>query len=132
MPYILKERAMGSEFRYTGYAQEIIFGAGTLERLSETIERFRWRRLMLCSTGSLRRDGSIARVEKILGERLAASYEHIRPHVPDFQVEEATNLAHEHEIDAAIGLGGGSAIGMAKAVASALEERRSGRPARAT
>src|SRR6266700_1064941 len=120
-----------NEFRYTSYAQEIIFGAGSLDHLSETIERFHWRRLMLCSTGSMRRDSTIARVEGILGERLVASYEHVQPHVPDFQVAEATNLAHEHEIDAIIGIGGGCPIGMAKADRFALEERCSGRPGRA-
>ena len=119
-----------NQFSYTSYAQEIIFGAGSLDHLSETIERFQWRRLMLCSTVSLRRDGSIARVEGILGEHLVASYEHVQPHVPDFQVAEATNLAHEHEIDAVIGLGGGSPIGMAKAVSLAVEELRTGQPAR--
>ena len=86
---------------------------------------------MLCSTGSLRRDGSIAKVEGILGDRLAATYEHVQPHVPAFQVAEAANLANEHEIDAVIGLGGGSPIGMAKAVSLAVEELRTGQPARA-
>ena len=121
-----------NQFRYTSYAQEIIFGAGSLDHLSETIERFHWHRLMLCSSGSMRRDGTIARVEGILGDHLVTSYEHVQPHVPDFQVAEATNLAHEHEIDAVIGIGGGSPIGMAKAVSFALEERRSGRLARAS
>lgn len=120
-----------NEFLYTSYAQEIIFGAGSLASLNEAIERFHWRRLMLCSTGSLRRDGSIAKVEGILSDRLVAVYEHIQPHVPDFQVAEAANLAYENEIDAVIGMGGGSPIGMAKAVSLALEEKRTGRPARA-
>jgi alcohol dehydrogenase YqhD (iron-dependent ADH family) len=53
-----------NEFRYTSYAQEIIFGPGSLGRLGEAVERFHWRRLMLCSTGSLRRDGTIAAIEK--------------------------------------------------------------------
>src|SRR5205823_5584083 len=75
--------------------------------------------------------GTIARIEGILGDHLVTSYEHVQPHVPDFQVAEATNLAHEHEIDTIIGIGGGSPIGMAKAVSFALEERRSGQPARA-
>ena len=45
-----------NEFRYTSYAQEIIFGHGSLARLSEAVERFHWWRLMLCSTGTLRLD----------------------------------------------------------------------------
>ncbi len=120
-----------NEFRYTGYAQEIIFGAGSVSHLNEAVERFNWRRLMLCSTGSARRNGTIASLEKVLGGHLVASYDHVQPHVPDFQVSEAVALASEQAIDVVIGLGGGSPIGMAKAVSFALEEQRSGRPARA-
>jgi maleylacetate reductase len=119
-----------NEFRYTSYAQEIIFAADSLARLVDAVERFHWRRLMLCSTGSLRRGGHIATLEKALGSRLVAVYEHVQPHVPDFQVVEALELASEKEIDALIGMGGGSPIGMAKAVSMALEEKRTG-PARA-
>jgi alcohol dehydrogenase class IV len=120
-----------SAFRYTGYAQEIIFGSGTLAQLSEAADRFHWRRLMLCTTGSARRAGRIAQIEAALGKWLVAIYDHVRPHVPDFQVAEAVTLAAELEVDAVIGLGGGSPIGMAKAVGSMLEEKRTGRPARA-
>ena len=119
-----------NEFRYTSYAQEIIFAADSVARLVDAVERFHWRRLMLCSTGSLRRGGHIALLEKALGSRLVAVYEHVQPHVPDFQVAEALELASEREIDALIGMGGGSPIGMAKAVSMALEENRTG-PARA-
>src|SRR5256884_6827435 len=89
------------------------------------------RRLMLCTTGSLRRGGHIKLVEEALGSRLVAVFEHVQPHVPDFQVAEALELASEKEIDALIGMGGGSPIGMAKAVSLALEEKRTGEPARA-
>src|SRR5215470_2460527 len=119
------------EFRYTSYAQEIIFGPGSLARLSEAVERFSWRRLMLCSTGSQRRNGHIGAIQNLLGELLVASYESVASHVPDMQVAEASALAYESEIDALIGLGGGSSIGMAKAVSLAVEEKRTGRPARA-
>jgi alcohol dehydrogenase class IV len=118
-------------FRYTSYAQEVIFGSGSLARLGEAVERFHWRRLMLCSTGTLRRDGTIGTIEEVLEKRLVAVYDHVQPHVPDFQVVEATSIAYENEVDAVIGLGGGSSIGMAKAVGISLEEKRQGRPARA-
>ena len=48
--------------------------------------------------------------------RLMATYDRVQPHVPDFQVAEALALAAEKEIDAVIGLGGGSPIGMASDV----------------
>ena len=120
-----------NEFRYTSYAQEIIFAAGSVAQLGDAVERFRWRRLMLCSTGSLRRGGHIATLEKALGSRVVAVYESVQPHVPHFQVAEALELASEKKIDALIGMGGGSPIGMAKAVSMALEEKRTGQQARA-
>jgi alcohol dehydrogenase class IV len=120
-----------NEFRYTSYAQEIIFAAGSVAQLGDAVEHFRWRRLMLCSTGSLRRGGHIATLEKVLGSQLVAVYESVQPHVPHFQVAEALELASEKEIDALIGMGGGSPIGMAKALSMALEEKRTGQPARA-
>jgi maleylacetate reductase len=116
------------EFRYTGFAQEIIFGAGTLAQVGQAIDRFHWQRLMLCSTQSQRRNGRIASMEHLLEGRLVAIYDHVQPHVQDFQVEEALALAQEREVDAIIGLGGGSPIGMAKTVSFALEEQGRGQP----
>lgn len=120
-----------NEFRYTAYAQEVLFGSGALGGLREAIERFGWRRAMLCTTGSARRRGRIEQIEAILGDQLVAVYERVQPHVQDFQVAEAVALAAEKDVDHVIGLGGGSPIGMAKAVSFALEEKRAGRPARA-
>jgi maleylacetate reductase len=120
-----------TKFSYTSYAQEIIFGPGAITRLAEAVERFGWRRVLLCTTGSARRSGALAQAEAALGDRLAAVYDHVQPHVPAAQVAEATAQAAQHEVDAVIGLGGGSPIGAAKAVGQALEERRTGQPARA-
>jgi maleylacetate reductase len=113
-------------FRYVAYAQEIIFGPGTLARLREAIDRFGWRRLLLCTTGSARRAGRVAQVERILGDSLRATYDHVQPHVPEAQVAEALAQALQHDVDAVIGLGGGSPIGMAKAISQGLEEQRAG------
>ncbi len=118
-------------FHYTSYAQEVIFGSGSLAHLSEAVDRFHWHRLILCSTGSLRRDGTIVTLEQVLGERLVAVYDHVQPHVPDFQVAEVSALAYENKVDAVIGMGGGSPIGMAKAASQALEEQRTGQSVRA-
>ncbi len=120
------------DFHYTCYAQEIIFAPDALTRVSEAIDRFGWKKLLLCSTGSARRNGIITQIETALGERLVAIYEHVQPHVLDVQVAEVLALAAEHKIDAVIGLGGGSSIGMAKAVSQAYEAHQIGRPARAT
>lgn len=108
------------EFRYASNAQEVIFGPGSLAALPEALDRPGWRRVLLCSSRSLRRNGHLSRVEDALGGRLAATYEHTLPHVPEAQVAEAVALARERAADAVIGLGGGSAIGLAKAVSSSV------------
>lgn len=118
-----------TQFNYTAYAQEIIFAAGSLARLGEAVGRFGWQRLMLCTSPSLQAKGHVATIEAALGTRLVATYERTQSHVLDFQLTEALEMAAAAEIDAMIGLGGGSPIGLAKAVSSALEEQRTGRPA---
>lgn len=118
-----------SAFRYTFYAQEVIFGPGSIARLGEAVERMGWRRLMLCTTEHMRGRGHLAPVEQALGSRLVATYERVQPHVRASLVDEALGLADAHGVDAVIGLGGGSPIGTAKAVSMGLEERRAGRPA---
>jgi alcohol dehydrogenase class IV len=61
-----------TEFHYVGYAQEVIFGNGSLARLSEAVDRFHWRRVMLCASNSARRSGYVSSIEAALGARLAA------------------------------------------------------------
>jgi maleylacetate reductase len=87
--------------------------------------------VLVCASGSAQRSGHLARLEAALGDRLAATYAPVQPHVPAAQVDQATDLAAKSEVDAVIGMGGGSPIGLAKAVGQALEERRTGQPARA-
>jgi maleylacetate reductase len=111
-------------FRYYAYAQEVIFATGSLTQLGEAVERLGCQRLLLCTNRSMRSAGHIAAIQAGLDGRLVAVYDHTRPHVPDIQVAEALSLAVEEEADAVIGMGGGSPIGMAKAVSARLAERR--------
>jgi maleylacetate reductase len=110
-------------YTYTSYPQRIVFAAGALGQLGAESGSCGWRRVLLCTTGSQRRAGRVEAVAAALGTRLAAVYDAIQPHVPAAQVDAALTLAAEHEIDAALALGGGSAIGTAKAVAAALSDR---------
>jgi len=120
-----------NKFYYVSYAQEVIFAPGSIARLREAVEVFGWQRLMLCANRSMQAGGYVDSVHSALGDRLVAVYDRVQPHVQDVQVQEAAAIASQENIDAVIGMGGGSPIGMAKAVASALEEQRTSRPARA-
>lgn len=120
-----------NHFHYTTYAQEIIFGVGAISQLGQAVERFGWQRLLLCTSPSLRKQGHVDTIAQILGSKLVAIYPETLSHVQDFQLAEALKLAQAHEVEAVIGLGGGSPVGLAKAVSLALEEQRSGQPAQA-
>jgi alcohol dehydrogenase class IV len=113
-------------FHYTAYAQEIIFENGSLNRLGDASAVYGWTRLMLCTSPSLRRNGILSRIEHILGDRLVVVFAETGAHVQETQLKEALQLAEANQIDALIGLGGGSPIGMAKAVSLHLEARRTG------
>ncbi len=114
------------EFHYVSYAQEVIFAPGALSQFSEALDRLGCRRFVLCTNRSMRAGGVSAAIEAALGERLVAEFDQVRPHVADVQVAEALALAVENKAEAVIGVGGGSPIGMAKAVAARLAEMRSG------
>ena len=103
-------------FRYVSFAQEVIFSAGALSQVGEATDRFGWKRLMLCASHSMKANGSIDRMQITLGDKLVAVFDCVQPHVQDTQVDDVLALATQHEIEAVIGLGGGSPIGMAKAV----------------
>jgi alcohol dehydrogenase class IV len=115
-------------FRYTSAEQEVLFGAGYLSKLPSIAEQHNWRRLMLCTTPHLQINGMMALVENVSGQCLTVSYDKVEPHVPEHQVEEALSLARQYRVDAIIGLGGGSPIGMAKAASLEFETGRLGQP----
>jgi maleylacetate reductase len=115
-------------FQYVSYAQEVIFGSGSLNQLGEAVQRWRLERVLLVANHTMRKDGHAAAVETLLKDCLVASYDHVLPHVQDVQVDEILQLAAEKEVTAVIGMGGGSPIGMAKAIASALDQQRAGQP----
>lgn len=111
------------KFRYLSYAQEVIFQAGSLAQLGQAVERFGLQRLMLITSRSVRENGHVKAVEKILGNRFVAVFDEVRPHVQDVQVDEVLRLALETRVDGLIGMGGGSPLGMAKAISFAMEEK---------
>src|SRR5690242_10392126 len=112
-----------SAFQLTNHAQTIIFGAGAAAQLGDAVAQAGWRRVMLCTPPTFRTRGHLAPIEAALGERLAITYEDVQPHVPALQVADAAALADQYEVDAVLGLGGGSAIGTAKAVSATLAQQ---------
>jgi maleylacetate reductase len=117
-------------FRYAGHAQDIVFDVGASNDLEPIVAPYSWSRILFCTSGSHIRNGNAQRVSSALGNRIVATFDSVQPHVQVEQVEEATELAESERVEAVIGLGGGSVIGMAKAISDRLQERRTGELAR--
>lgn len=108
------------EFRYATFPQDISFGAGALDKLDRILAYRKWSRALLITTGSQRRNGNIARIEKLLGGSLVATFDATQPHVPQSNVDATVQLARDTHPDVLIALGGGSPIGVAKATSYSL------------
>jgi maleylacetate reductase len=111
-------------FYYQSYAQAVVFAPGAASRLGETVQRFGWQRFFLITSRSIQRNGHVHTIQQALGERVLGVYDAVQPHVQDVQVAEALALAERQSIDAIIGIGGGSVLGVAKALSAALEPAR--------
>ncbi len=108
---------MTQSFRYISFPQEIIFGAGALEKIGEIIARNSWSCALLITTRSQRANGHVAQLENLLGEKLFAIFDTAQPHVPQANVDATMQIAREKNADVLIALGGGSALGVAQATA---------------
>jgi maleylacetate reductase len=105
-------------------AQQVVFGADELDRLDAHLAGLGIRRALLCTSPTYLRNGTTERVQGVLGERVAAVFDAVRPHVPVQAVAEAVQLAMAGEADGVVALGGGSSIGTGKAVVAALSDVR--------
>jgi alcohol dehydrogenase class IV len=87
-----------------------------LRRAGDEAGRLGQRALFLCTPG-LAGSRHAARIRESLGGLWVADSTDVAPHVPIEAVEKAVAQAGRHEVDVVVALGGGSAIGLGKAVA---------------
>lgn len=97
----------------------IVFGAGALERLAKLPMPGKKTLLVTTSGGSLVRSGLLNRVEALFAARGVeiVPFNKVFPNPTDTLVMEATALARRDGVDFVTGLGGGSALDVAKAIA---------------
>jgi maleylacetate reductase len=106
-------------FTFTGQPFRVLFGAGTVENLREEIERLgAGRALFCCTPGRAEEVGALAARQGPLNAGVCAI---AQPFVP-FEVAEAGRAkAREVGADCLIAYGGGTPIGLAKAIALELD-----------
>jgi maleylacetate reductase len=110
--------SMTHSFVHQSYTARIVFGAGTLARLPEEMQRLGLKRALVLSTSEQR--GNAQDVCDLLGSIAAGAFAKAIMHVPMETVREAREAAKGLEVDCAVAIGGGSTTGLAKALALEL------------
>lgn len=104
------------EFVHTGRAARTVFGSGTLDRLPDEVRRLGCSRALLVTTPG--RGETAQRARGVLGPLLAGHFDRAAMHTPVEVTEQALAALHEAGADCLVALGGGSATGLAKALAA--------------
>ena len=93
----------------------VVFGAGSLRHLEREVQALGAERALILCTPSQREIA--ATIGARLGDRAAGVFDRVTMHVPIELAREARALASQVRADCAIALGGGSTIGLGKAIA---------------
>lgn len=106
-------------FTYQALPERVIFGVGSLDRLAEEIERIGSARALVLSTPEQRAEAHDVAVR--MGSRSAGIFDRAVMHVPIETARQAREEAKRLGADCCVAVGGGSTIGLAKAIALVSE-----------
>jgi len=105
-------------FVYESQPGRVVFGADSLARLGDEIDRLGLKRALLLSTPPQR--GQAEDLARQLGGRVAGIHDRAVMHVPVETARAAGAEAARLDADCTVAIGGGSTIGLAKAIALEL------------
>ena len=102
------------DFVHEAPARRIVFGAGSFDKLAEEVERLGAAKVLVLSTP---RRGLAEDAARRLGERCAGIFDRAVMHVPVETARDARETARRLGADGCVAVGGGSTIGLGKAIA---------------
>ncbi len=104
-----------TDFIYTNNPARIIFGAGSVQRVAEEVKALGCQRALLLSTPFQREDAE--RLTDALGGLSVGVFSRATMHTPVQVTDEAMRTYLELGADCVVAIGGGSTIGLGKAIA---------------
>jgi maleylacetate reductase len=107
---------------HTALAQQLVFGAGSLDGLPQLVKAIGARRAMLVTTAGRLGSPDGERVVRLLGRNLETTFAEVESHVPVPLVQQAVLQARRDGIDLVVSFGGGSCSDLGKAVCFFLEQ----------
>ncbi len=102
-------------FTYQAMPMRVVFGTGSLGQLPEEVEALGLRNVLVLSTAG--RSDIASAVADALGEWSAGVHAAAVMHVPAQVAQHARELALRRDVDGCVAVGGGSSIGLGKALA---------------
>lgn len=108
---------MNLEFTYAPLPGRVVFGAGSLDRLADEVATLGAEKAIVLCTPEQR--PLAQRVAEHLGPRAAGVFDRATMHVPIEVATEARDYARSVGADACVAVGGGSTVGLGKAIALA-------------
>jgi len=103
------------DFTYNAHPARIVFGSGSLSHLPEEARRLGLNRVLVLSTKEQRQSADDA--ARMLGAISAGVFAGAVMHTPVDVTNEAMTIVADQHIDGVVAIGGGSTIGLGKAIA---------------
>ncbi len=103
------------EFTYTTQASRVVFGAGSMKLIQQEVETLGARRALVLCTPEQKAQAEV--VSSLLGPSSAGVFDGAQMHVPIENARRAREHAKSVDADCAVAIGGGSTIGLGKAIA---------------
>jgi alcohol dehydrogenase class IV len=113
-PIVATGDAGRDTFAYYSQQYRVVFGAGTSVLLGEETKRLGIKRALVLTTPE--QQDLAQRLGAGLGERLAGVFAGARMHTPVEVTNEALGIVESRDIDGLVAIGGGSTIGLGKAL----------------
>ena len=103
------------QFNYNGLPSRVIFGAGRRTEVGAELDRLGVKRALVLSTAD--QSETCATFAAMIGDRLGAIYPGAVMHTPVQVTESAVHQMEQMNCDGILAVGGGSTIGLGKAIA---------------
>lgn len=101
-------------FEYNPNPGRVVFGSGTLQKLPEEITRLQVKAPLVLSTPQ--QIGQAETVKNVLNGQVAGIFSEATMHTPTHVTDKALDYAKAQGADSVISIGGGSTIGLGKAI----------------
>jgi alcohol dehydrogenase class IV len=112
--------SIDSTFKFLPLPTEIHFGCGVVSTLPDRVRSLGCRKPLVVTDAGMRSAGTLERIERLLASAglAARTYDAVMPDSGADLIAAAAELAKQADADVVIGLGGGSSLDTAKAVAA--------------